>query len=157
MARLVVQVSCRGVECFRQAAATLHWAEDRYDQPISESDIQQVVARENWVDMANFNMQLHGDLVSLMEECTEGFDIVRNTKTEVELNARLNHKCDPHNPLRNIQLLERFLAPSQVGHSDVVASIRDSSKSCEWVVGDVAMMCRTCGNRHTFVASRKSV
>ena len=40
-------------------------------QPISESDIQQVGARENWVDMANVNMQLHGDLVSLMEECTE--------------------------------------------------------------------------------------
>ena len=66
--------------CFRQAAAILNWAEDRYDQPISESDIQQVAARENWVDMANFNMQLHDDLVSLMEECTEGFEIVRNTK-----------------------------------------------------------------------------
>ena len=35
--------------------------------------------------MANFNMQLHGDLVSLMEECTEGFEIVCNTKTEVKL------------------------------------------------------------------------
>ena len=54
--------------CFRQADAILDWAEDRYDQPISESDIQQVAARESWVDMANFNMQLHGDLVSLMEE-----------------------------------------------------------------------------------------
>ena len=32
--------------------------------PISESDIQQVAAKENWVDMASFNMQLHGDLVS---------------------------------------------------------------------------------------------
>ena len=41
--------------CFRQAAAILDWAEDRYDQPISESDIQQVAARENWADMANFN------------------------------------------------------------------------------------------------------
>ena len=70
-------------------------------------------------------MQLHGDLVSLMEECTEGFDIVRNTKTEVGLDAlrRLNHKYDPRNPLRNIQLLERLLAPSQVGYSDVVASM----------------------------------
>ena len=37
--------------------------------------------------MANSNMQLHGDLVSLMEECTEGFEIVRNTKTEVGLDA----------------------------------------------------------------------
>ena len=27
------------------------------------------------------------------------------------------------NPLRNIQLLERLLAPSQVGYSDVVASM----------------------------------
>ena len=44
-----------------------------YDQPTSsDSDIQQVAARENWADMANFNMQLHGDPVSLMEECTEG-------------------------------------------------------------------------------------
>ena len=31
------------------------WAEDRYAEPISESDIQQVAAKENWVDMANFN------------------------------------------------------------------------------------------------------
>ena len=51
-------------------------AEDTYDQPISESDIQQVAAREIWADMANLNMQLHGDLVSLMEECTEGLEIV---------------------------------------------------------------------------------
>ena len=48
--------------CFRQTTAILDWA-DRYDQPISESDTQQVAARENGVDMANFNMQLHGDLV----------------------------------------------------------------------------------------------
>ena len=73
--------------CFHQAAAILDCAEDRYDQPISESDIQQVAAKENWVDMRNFNMQLHGDLVSLMEGCTEGFAIVRNTKTAVALDA----------------------------------------------------------------------
>ena len=36
--------------CFRQAAAILDWAEDRCDQPISESDIQQVAAGENWAD-----------------------------------------------------------------------------------------------------------
>ena len=53
--------------CFRQAAAILDWAEDRRDQPISESEIQHVAAKENRVDMANFNMQLHGDLVSPME------------------------------------------------------------------------------------------
>ena len=66
--------------------------------------------------MANFNMQLHCDLVSLMEECTEGFEIVRNTKTEVGLDAwrRLYHKYDPRNLLRNIQLLERLLAPTKV-------------------------------------------
>ena len=49
--------------CFRQAAAILDWADDRYDHPISESDIQPVAARENWIDMANFSMQLHGDVV----------------------------------------------------------------------------------------------
>ena len=58
--------------CFRQAAAILDWAEDRYVPPISESDIQQVAAKENWFDVANFNMELHGDQVSLMEEDTEG-------------------------------------------------------------------------------------
>ena len=49
---------------------------------------------------------------------------MRNTKSKVELDAwrRLNHEYDIRNPLRNIQLLERLLAPSQVGHSDVVAS-----------------------------------
>ena len=83
--------------CFRQAPAILDWAEDNYDQSISESDIQQVAAKANWMDMANFNIQLHGHLVSLMEECTEGFEIVHNTKTEVGFDAwrRLNHKYDP--------------------------------------------------------------
>ena len=111
--------------CFRQAAAILDWAEDRYDQPISESDLQHVAARETWADMANFNIQLHGDLVSLMEECTEGFEIVRNAKTEVWLDAwrRLKHKYDLRKLLRIIQLLERLLAPSHVGCSDVVASL----------------------------------
>ena len=110
---------------FRQAAAILDWAQDMYDQPISESDIQQVVAKENWADMANFIMKLHGDLVSLMEECTGGFETVRNTKTEVGLDVwrRLNHKYDPRNPPRNTQLLEKLLAPSQVGYADVVASM----------------------------------
>ena len=101
--------------CFRQAAAILA-------QPISESDIQQVAARENWADMANFNMQLHGDLVSLIEECSEVVEIVRNTKTEVS-SMHGDDKYDPRNQLRNMQLLERLLAPSQVGYSDVFASM----------------------------------
>ena len=59
-----------------------------------------------------------------MEE-SEGFENVRDTKTEVGLDAwrRLNRKYDPRNPLRNIQLLEKMLAPTQVGYSDVVASM----------------------------------
>ena len=72
---------------FRQAAAIPDWAADRFDHPISESDIEQVAAKENSVDMANFNMQLHGDLVSLMKECTEGLETARNTMTEVGLDA----------------------------------------------------------------------
>ena len=50
---------------------------------------------------------------------------VRNAKTEVALDAwrTVNHKYDPRNPLRNIQLLERLLTPSKVGYSDVVASM----------------------------------
>ena len=71
-------------------------------------------------------MQLHGDLVSLMEEGTKGFEIVRNTETEVGLDAwrRLDDKYDPCNPLRNIHLLARLLAPTQVCHADVVASMK---------------------------------
>ena len=45
--------------CFRQG-------EDSHGQPISESNIQQVAARETWAYMATFNMQLHGGLVSLI-------------------------------------------------------------------------------------------
>ena len=70
-------------------------------------------------------MQFHGGLVFLMEECTEVFEIVRNTRTEVGLDAwtRLGHKDGLRNPLRNIQLPERLLAPSQVGYSDVLANV----------------------------------
>ena len=55
----------------------------------------------------------------------EVFEIVRDNKTEVGLDAwrRLNHKNDPRNPLRNIQLLDRLLAPTQVDYTDVVASM----------------------------------
>ena len=85
--------------------------------------------------MANLNMQLHGDLVSLMEECTEGFEIVRNTKTGVGLDAwrRLNHKYDPRNPLRNMMVLEKLLAPPQVGCADVVASMQKLRRSIHTV------------------------
>ena len=129
--------------CFHQAAAILDWAEDKYDQPIFESDIQQVAAKEKWIDMANFNMQLDGDLVSLMEDCTEGFEIGRNTKTEVGFDAwrRLNHEFDPRNPLRNIQLLERLLAPSRVDYSDVVAIVERLEQELRVVSGNLYTWC----------------
>ena len=85
--------------CFRQAA------EDRYDQWISESDIEQGAAKENWFDMTIFNMQLLCDPVGL------------------DARRRLNHKYHPRKSLRTIQLLERLLAPTKVGYADVVASM----------------------------------
>ena len=36
--------------CFRQVAAILDWAENRHDQPISESDIRQIAPRETEAD-----------------------------------------------------------------------------------------------------------
>ena len=111
--------------CVRQAAAILDSAEDRYDQPISESDIQQVAAKENWTDMTNFNMQLHGDLVSLMEEALKVLRLCETPRRNLGFDAWrwMNHKYDPRNPLRNIQSLERLLAPTQVGYADVAASM----------------------------------
>ena len=44
----------------REAAAILDWAEDRYDRPISESHPASCLKGE-LVDMANFNMPLHGE------------------------------------------------------------------------------------------------
>ena len=93
---------------------------------LSQMQMFKELLQEGWTDMISFNMQFHGDLVSLMEECTEGFKIIRNTKAEVGLDAwrRFNHKYDPRNPLRNIQLLKKLLAPTQVGYADMVASIK---------------------------------
>ena len=107
--------------------------------------------------MTNFNMQLHGDLVSFMEECTGGFEIVRNTKTEVGLDAwrRLNHKYDPRNPLRNI--LEKLLAPSQVGYADVVAIMETLEQGLRVVRQRFGDDVTISGNRHTWCASRRSV
>ena len=47
--------------CFRQAAWILDWLEDRYDQPISDSNIQHVAAKEDWVDNMNItpNPRIH--------------------------------------------------------------------------------------------------
>ena len=39
------------------------------------------------------------------------------------LSTQNSTSAGPRNPLRNIQLLEKLLAPSQVGSSDVVASM----------------------------------
>ena len=47
-----------------QAASILNWAEGRYEQPISESDIKQAAARESWAYMPSLVPQLHGDLIS---------------------------------------------------------------------------------------------
>ena len=110
------------------------------------------------IEKVIFNMQLHGDFVSLMEECTEGFEIVRNTKTEVGLDVwrRLTHKYDHRNPLRNIQLPEKLLAPSQVGHADVVASM-------ERLEQELLVVRQRFGdnvpnlNQYTWCASRRSV
>ena len=136
----------------------MDWAEDMNDQPISESDIQRDAAKENWVDMANLNMQLHGELVSLMEEC-KGFEFVRNTKTEVGLDAwrRLNHKYDPRNPLRNIQLQESGSHRRKLAMLTWSQAWRDSSKNYELFVEDSATTCRISGDRYTWCASRRSV
>ena len=63
--------SLRGVSV-RQLRSWIGLRTDTINQFL-ESDIQQVAAKENWCDITHFNMQLQGDLVSLMEECTEGF------------------------------------------------------------------------------------
>ena len=126
--------------CLHHAAAILDWAENRYDQPISEADTRPVAATENPSVLVNFNMQLHGDLVSLMEQCAEGFENMRTTKTEVGLDAwrLLSHKYDARNPLRNIQLLEElrvactdasWLLRSDCTHGE--ARARDESSSPE--------------------------
>ena len=107
-----------------------------------------------WADMANVIMQLHDDLVSLMEECTDGFEIVRNIKTEVW--RRLNHKYDPRNPLRN-SCWSGCSRRRKLAILTRLQAWRDSSKSCEWFARDLAMMCRTSGNRYTWCASRRSV
>ena len=92
-------------------------------------------------------MQLHGDLVSVMEECTEGFEIVRNPKTDVGLDARrrLNHTYDPRN-----KPIEKHTVAGEVARAVASLAIqtwlqawRDSSKSCEWFARDLATMCRT--------------
>ena len=62
---LGVQVRVEDSRSFRQAATILDWDEDMYLQPISESGIQRVAAKENWVHMVNFNMQLHGEFLFL--------------------------------------------------------------------------------------------
>ena len=111
---------------------------------------------KNLSDVANFNMQFHGDLASFMEECTEGFEILRDTKTAVGLDAwrRLNHKYDPRNPVRNIQLLENSSHRRKLATQTWLQAWKCSSKS--WFARDLAMMIKTSGNRFTWCASRRS-
>ena len=112
-------------KAFKDAKAILDWAEEQYDKPISSADVATEASRRGFNEMLSLNMQLHGDLVSLMEDGTEGFEIVRNSHEEVGLDAwrRLNHRFDPMNPLRNLQLLEQLIQPPQAKFEDVVAGI----------------------------------
>ena len=57
----------------------------------------------------------------LMEEGTEGFEIVRNSTAEVGLDTwrQQNHGFDPMNPLRNNQLLQKLMKPAQIGFDQV--------------------------------------
>ena len=119
---------------FRQAAAILDWAEDVYDQPISKSDIQRVAAKENWVDVANFNMQIHGDLVSLVEKRTKGFEIVRTGRDWVTSTIFVT-RCETYSCSHRRKLA--MLTWSQAWGN--------SRKNCELFVRGLATTCRIFG------------
>ena len=64
----------------------LDWAEDRYDQPISESDIQRVCREGELVDVDKANLMAIWFLSQGI--CAPWcFEFVRNTKTEVGLDS----------------------------------------------------------------------
>ena len=110
---------------FKDAKAILDWVEQHHDHPILAPDVGTAAAHHGWRDMESLSMQLHGDLVALMEEGSEGFEIVRNSSEEVGLDAwrRLNYRFDPTSPLRNLQMLEKLIAPPQVGFGEVVKAV----------------------------------
>ena len=110
---------------FKDAKLVLDWAEEHYDKPISASDVSTEAGIHQYADMISMNQQLHSDLVSLMEDGTDGFEIVRNSAEDVGLDAwrRLNHRFDPMNPLRILQMLRKLLRPSQVGFDQVTQAI----------------------------------
>ena len=112
-------------KALKGARAALEWAEDKRDQPISITDVNSEAARQGDAEMLALNMQLHGDLVDLMTEGSEAFQIVRNCSGDVGLEAwrRLNHRYDPANPLRTLQVLRNLLKPSQVGFDTIMQSI----------------------------------
>ena len=80
-----------------------------------------------------------------MEERTEGFEIVRNTKTDVGLDAwrRLNHKYDPRKP----------------ASTHTVAG-KAAFKTAGWLrrrgrkYGETRARITSCRNRYTWCASR---
>ena len=69
----------------------------------------------------------------------------------------MNHKCDPRNHLRNVQLLERLLAPTQVGGTDVVASMERLEQELRVVRQRFGEDEQNSGDRYTWCAFRKSI
>ena len=71
------------------------------------------------------NQMLHSVLVSLTNMGTTAFELVKNTKPHMGLDAwrRLSRKFDPNNPTANLRLLRRILQPKQTSLDLLLSAI----------------------------------
>ena len=108
---------------FPEGEEILDWAASLGEEPVTLEKVEEEMQRHR--SAGDLNLQLHAVLVSLTTMGTAAFDLVKNTKTSLGLDAwrRLVRKFDPNNPVANLRLLRKILRPSQVGHDQLLSAI----------------------------------
>ena len=92
----------------------LDWAAGLGEQSVTEENLAEETIRHP--SAKALNQMLHSVLVSLTNMGTTAFDLVKNSKPQLGLDAwrRLSRKFDPNNPVANLRLLRRILQPRPV-------------------------------------------
>ena len=90
---------------------------------IDDAKVADIVSRYPSAEAINQN--LHAILISLTNQGTTAFDLVKGTKKSLGLEAwrKLSRKFDPNNPVANLRLLRKILRPNVANNENLISSI----------------------------------
>ena len=98
---------------YQHGQEVLDWAASLGETAVDETNLAETNAK--YPSAVILNQTLHPVLVSLTNMGTTAFELVKNTKPQMGLDAwrRLSRKFDLNNPTANLRRLRRILQPRQ--------------------------------------------